>query len=438
MIACLLLAACNTTATKQAAVEPVDDLQAGAQAYAKFHQTGQLAELQAAVEYLTLAYQKEPESAAVQKYYYLAKYFHYIVYRDEDIDSLKSLYQQLNPLVQKQSPPPSRVKYATVSDSDTSRETIDPIVKAMIQEQPFNAGSWHALSEYYEQVKDYWMAIATAKRAVQLEPANAEYMYQLGDSINDVIQLTECRYDQQHYAKAAVSHIAKAAAKSPNQLYLDNSGLQYLRLGLFPLAYSQLEKAWEMEKNWWTATHLAQAAILTGRYQEAAPAVQYLISEAGDMSSYRLEAQRLIGLKQFDAALAVVSTLETKIESNKNAKEKFYVSVFDSLQLSWLKSLLIEEKLAANTYSTRAAVDWSKTVADYFALENWETDYLVLQSLNSCEQTEAWFYQAYASWLQDDSAAAVEQLKNTRSSAATLFTEYLWAQVLLDSGLLEH
>lgn len=407
--------------------------QRGMAAYMRYHDDGTFADVVEARKYLGLAYKTHPQDLGVQKFYYLAEFFYAIETSGSNLSGLTALYSDVNPLVQTQTPPPARISYALVAEPEKNRPVVDGIFRELVKQEPFNAGSWHLMSEYYESQKDAWLATATARRAVELAPDNAEYLYQLGDSINDIIQSTQCRFDQQAYARVAVRHISRAAAKNPNQLYLDNSALQYLRLGLFPLAYAQAQKAWNLEKNWWTATHYTQAALLTDHYDEAEAPITYLRETEQDSAAFIFEAQRQLASGRHAEALAALATLTEQL--NAEPEQNTIVYTTRRVQIAWLESLLTKRPVEPNLQEAKMTDDWTQTLVNFVAVPGGR-HYLQEQALNGCETTQGLFFQAYVQWRKGDIVGARQDLTQVTASPATLYSEYLWARILLKSPLL--
>ena len=434
----LILTACNTTPTKPSSLtETRTHFEIGSQAFEQYRSSGATSELNTALIHLDQAREQTPDNIYYQKMYYLALYISTGMQQNlSEFDTLKSLYNTLHPIVQADTPPPSRLRWLAAQDTEDDLTALTPVLQDMIREQPRNAQSWHTLSEHYEQRKLYWLAIYASQQANQLLPNNPDIMYQLGDSLNDIIQQSDCRYEQREYAKLAVGYIAKAAAKKPSQLYYDNASLQYLRLGLFPLAYLQAKKAWELEQNHWTAWHFGTAAIFNKRYEEALQAADHLINSEKENSAYSLKAQAHIGLGQTEQANKALTTL-VESAANTEGKKPSATPKEDPLlviQASWIGALINRQNPSINTIGL-GETSWQETIVAQVKAKQVEPS-LSSYAANECQLTEAYFYQAYIHWLNNKPEKSRALLQKARDSSATLYDEFIWATIILDSKLL--
>ncbi|WP_075186467.1 tetratricopeptide repeat protein [Teredinibacter haidensis] len=430
-----LLSGCNTTQVKPQAPQNQTAFAMGTEAYTAFLNSGSSEQISAAVYYLNRALLEHPQKVMVQKNHYLSHYMQTAYFGGDSIAPLRNIFYALHPAIQKEVPPPTRLLYFDAKeDKNISDEEFESLIHEMIREQPINASSWNSLSTYYENRQNYWLALAAAKQANQLEPDNINILYQLGDSINDVIQQSDCVYEQKEYAKRAVSYIAKAAAKEPNQLYLDNASLQYLRLGLFPMAYHQGKKAWEAEKNKWTAYHYGEASLHLNHYNEALEAARFSIENNDAVTGFILQAQAYVGQGSFAKAIQSLDALENYWAENPRGNQY----PLQALHKEWLYSLLSSKKNAPAVSLKNDEQNWVNTVLTQFSTEKGQLPpSLVTQAENQCEMTEAYFYDAYKYWLQGDMVRTKEYLAKAANSDTTLYDEYTWANLLLNSPLLD-
>ncbi|WP_045827030.1 tetratricopeptide repeat protein [Teredinibacter turnerae] len=434
----VLLSACGSVSTKSPLApnsvgEQANTIEAGMNAYRDYHNGGTVKDLARARSLLGEAHASAPLNPMVQKFYYLAEFFNCIETAGDGLLDLVVLYRSLSPVVQRETPPPWRISYALIADTDSRRETIDPVLRALLKEEPFNASSWYMASKYYESQKAYWMSLAAAKRAVTLNADSASYLYRYGEAVNDVLQESPCRYDESAYARTAASYISRAAAKDPQQLYLDNSALQYLRLGLFPLAYSQAKKAWELEKNWWTATHYVQAALLTQHYNEAGPVIVYLQETHDDSQALVFEAQRQLGLGDKAAALLAITQQQNRFTAlyEKNA----FKATQQHIQLAWVEALITQGRLNLGLDDVAVQSGWLQQIIDHIQ-QPIDGSELMESAATSCMETDAHFYQAISLWRSGAVSEARSELSLAAKSKATLFDEYIWARILLEAKLL--
>ncbi|WP_188150865.1 hypothetical protein [Teredinibacter waterburyi] len=440
------LTGCNTTPIKTPATDAViqaSDQQIGISAYEMWRETANPLYLEIAKLKLSKALTETPDNVFVQKAHYLSHYMSFIYTNDFDLQLLTKLYAEMNPVIKADTPPPSRITYAKALINNADNKTLIELTLNTIAEQPESAFSWHSLSEHYEQEKYDWLALAAAQQANRLSADNPEYLYQLGDSINDIIQQNNCVYEEREYAKRAVSYIAKAAAKAPNQLYYDNASLQYLNLGLFPLAYDQSKKAWDLERNAWTAWHYGYSSLYAGRYNEAIGPAKFLIDTNNGKGAYHLLAIAHVGLNQREQALDALENLEKRSKKSSTASPEFQPTVFDKISILWLNALLNGSDRAtalANLKldSIAGKDDWHTAIMQKFTHGS-ETanSTLIAQAKNDCEQTEAYFFDAFYAWTQGDNNQTKTLLKKTTNSSATRYYEYMYAWVLQRTNLLE-
>lgn len=289
-----------------------------------------------------------------------------------------------------------------------------------IQDQPFSATLWNALSEVYEEKQAYWLAVSAAKRANELSADVPKFMYQLGDSISDVIAHESCQYDETEYRKSAIKLLAKAAKKEPNQLYYDNLSLHYLRIGLFPLAYQNAKQAFELDINPWTATHYAQASLLLQRYDEAAKA----------LAKAKTVLEKDVDL-DISAALAWKRGEPEKAIAALNTLNKSQQNLLTKLRVNWLLAINGQQVNHKKLSGVKQENPWQGIVRQFILEEKQEEEFIGLAD-DGCKATEAYFYMAYQAWIHQDIEKSKAYLKKVSQQPATLYSEYYWAPLILE------
>lgn len=438
LVVVLICTACNTVPVKQNAVTQYSNYDRGITAFQQYSKTRDKGVLGQSVDYLQKALVEAPDNVFVQKAHYKAQYeavFLELIrsMREPDYTSLLAIYGQLHPAIQNEVPVPSRLAYAFAHAHEADSKEVEALLHQMVFEQPYNPANWLSLSEFYEENKQRWMAVVAADRAHQLNPDNAVIVYQLGDVINDVAQASECVYSQREYLKRSVFYMAKAAAKQPQPLYHNNTALQYMRLGLFPMGYQQAAKSWGIEQNRWSASRYAEATQLLERYDETVTAGEYFLNNENPVEGHLVLARVAVAQRKIKAALLAIDAIEES--GNQNSQHR--PESLTALQLSWVRALLSQKAVTPLLVKPRSNSEWVDNIVDYFdPLEEAKVS-LEARAGDSCQLTEAYFYEAYKHWLTGNSPEAKRYLEKTLNSAATLYSEYLWAKAILGSNLLE-
>lgn len=428
-----LITACGSLPTSQQTVtEPSTLLQRLSIADAAMERANQrynVTDIDIAISHYEHALALHPDNFIFQHAHYRAQFLKDLVEQGVASKKLQLSYAKLGRLASISVMPPSYINYlnnikANLSDAEMIANLLD-----VIKDQPSNAYLWNALSTLYEDSQQFWLALAAAQQANRLENDNAEYMYQLGDSINDIVQQQTCRYDEKDYATSAVKYIAKAAALNPNQLYIDNTGLQYMRLGLFPLAYQNSKKAYELQKNRWTIRNYLRISLLMGRYDEAEQAALQFTKL--DEDSEALEQQAMIAVSRKQWAKAA------ELMREKNAIEN---NISSELKTRWIHQLANIDYDENNVLAMDSDIPWENKIRDYLsanAVANtelsaslYEPDYLISEAQNGCQSTEAYFYTAYRYWQNNDLEQAEKYLQLVKQQTAKGYTTYIWAGVL--------
>lgn len=444
LVLSIFLSACDSAPTKHASSKKINQIQLPAKKYlsqakipakehlklaesamARVNTNYQLADVNLAIFHYENALEEHQDNIFIQQAHYRALFVRDYVEHGFATKDLQQSYDELSWLAKKGLNPPSYVNFITASKKPTSLTALISILLDVISDQPNNANLWNTLSELYEGTETYWLAVAAAKRAHQLDTENPEYMYQLGDSINDIIQLQECNFDEKDYAISAVKHISKAAAKNPIQLYIDNTGLHYMNLGLFPLAYQSSKKAYDLEKNEWTIIHYLEASLLMRRYDEAEIAANDYIAKINKEDVLEDLAMISVSKNQWQEA---ANYMKKNIHSSNN--------ILVELRTRWIHSLAQADYTDKDLYLIDSKSPWEDSVREFMRpLKEeerlaYESDYLLEKAANGCQLTEAYFYTAYWHWKKNNGTEAKRFLQITQKQTATRFTEYMWAGIL--------
>lgn len=427
----VLAAGCNTLPTKQQTsnlnLTTQEHLDIASKGLAKWEESSDKAALSSAVSHLETALQNNPQHPGIQLAHYKALLEETWRVHHKITRKLENTYFKLHPHVKNVVSAPLLIDYLNALVQRRDSKELTDILKKVISVQPRNAHVWNMLSEHYSDQKKHWLAAAAAKQAHQLRPENPAYNYQLGLSIGDASLMSECHYDEKEMAKRSISYLNKAVVIGKKRKYISEASLLYLRLGLFPLAHHQAKKAYLMEEKRWTATLYAESAIHLNRYDEAKPVVLQMLSKYKNHEAYEILARFAAKDKNWPEAT----------KQMLNYREKRGNSVLDELRTRWILGLAGNSSEFKDLNQLKADSPWKKTIRDYFVTSTGRksvvtNDFLINQSKNGCQLTEAYFYTAYKYWLQNDKNTARMYLNKTLDGSAKRYYEYYWAKVLKD------
>ena len=286
VVVLLSLLACNTTPTKpslkaagnRSGPTAVEHVELASQAIDRWRQHFKTADLQQAYFHYSQARKTFPHNAELQRYHYNSAYYLALAGVGEQVE-LQHVFNELNEWVKTQVNPPSKIRYAKIHDNESTAVEEIAALKPVIREQPYNAHSWFRLSLALEENKQSWVASFAARRAFELND-DVDYRYNYGESLVNIAYSTSaCHYDDEAFLKKAAKYMAIASGKKEEAYYLDNIALNYLSLGLFPLAHREAKKAFMAEKTYWTSLRYAHSSELVGDYDAARIAGDYLLNE---------------------------------------------------------------------------------------------------------------------------------------------------------------
>lgn len=443
LLCILLLQGCNTlpaserlttnTATASPTQTPIE--MAVAQ-YNLFLQSGSLLNLKNAREYAAQAFQQQSDNVSIQEIHYTVEYMSAAIHKQQDLSELTRLYQQLNPLLRANMAPPKNLPYLYARKAKAPIKDLIQLLLQALQEQPLNANLWLELSTQYEDDDNVWMAIYAAQRAAALEPEDASIQFQLGESLHAVAMNSGCAYEEKPYLKAALPYFLKAIALKPQQLYLDNAALIYLRLGLPPLAYDQAKKAWQLQKNKWTGTHYAQAALQLGKIDEARTVAKETIQQFDEIELYTLLIAIDLRQGQWQSAAKTSDIFLTELRKRYPGSNS--ANFFTPLSSQWFNAIANQHSQPLELQSLSANSEWGNTLlqAIHNRSQNATSPPLIQFAQTACQKTEALFYEALLSWMQGDVNQAKILLQQIKPLGITLYQESIYADALLASPLL--
>ena len=382
--------------------------------------SGNINALSRAAAMYRVVYLRHPENAAIQESYYQNLFMRDLIRSEVASSDLITLFDSMNPLVKASFNPPSYIDFLVAEEDNRPFDERLDLLQKSLREQPYSGGLWFALSELYEEMENPWMATAAAKRAVELEQESEEFIYQFGDSINDIIESSSCSYDETELLKSSVRLYAKSSKMRPDQLNYDNTALQYHRLGLLPLALQNAISAYELDKNQWTVEHYIELLINLGRYSQA----EDILLQSGQLiDTYPHEYHAMVTV----AMDGDRQPLANYFEERSHQDNALWVA-----RWHWIKRLQGEEISKPDFSVLKGDTPWESRIGEYLYSESSGNE-LIDEAVTGCEKTEAYFYTAYKKWLQGDSENALEKLNLVTKQNARRYYEYMWAPIIKSS-----
>lgn len=401
--------------------------------YQIFLQSGQAEDLVYAETVARLAYREVPDDIHRQDIYYKTQFLRTALTSADDLSNLKALYQSLNPVLAQHLTPPNKIRYSEAIRGGKTTEEKIALIKEVIQEQPLFSDGWYELARLYDDSQHYWLALYPALKAVELNPEVAEFQFQAGYALESLVDQNECLYPDNRYLKAALPHYIAASNIQKNELYLDNSALIYLRLGLAPLAYRLAKESWAIKPNRWNSVHLAQAALLLGKFQQAADIATHAVTDHKAVEAKFILAAIAISRQQWDDAQMWLGRYLN--DQQRSAPDGSDTAFFTSQALAWVNALAVNDRHHYQALNLPPQNRWSQQIAKALSLPVTSTQQPTLYALatNDCQRTEALFYEAMIAWLNGDTATTLEKLATTKNQGIPLFHETILAKALLQS-----
>ncbi|MCB1668363.1 MAG: hypothetical protein KDI24_08390 [Pseudomonadales bacterium] len=405
-----------------------DHARKGDEIMMQLNQRKEPALLTEAVSEYKKALDRHPDNILIQKSYYQAVFQKAMLVDKSVTEEVRAAYLKLHPLIKVTLSHPELLKFFFKMDAGADHHELIDLLQTILVYQPRSDVVWGMLSDLYSRQEKYWLAAAASQRALQLAPNYPPYLFDLGSRINSIAEGTECVYDERTLLKASVRYMAKAAAKDKTkQIYTDTTSLQYLRLGLFPLAYSEAKKAHQIQEDAWSTGHLFDAALHMGFFNEISPLAEQLVVEFDDIGGY--EGQALHALFSGKKQAAFKHLLRYR--------ELYGNNILVELRTRWIAGITGQEYPPVLLNQLEAENEWQQRILDYTkAFSSGDVvvgrESLVKAAITGCEKTEAYFYTAYFYWLDGNTDKARKHIQKVNSGTATRYSEYLWSKVLAD------
>lgn len=428
VIAALSLAGCGNTPTKEATpafkapLTAFDYYELAAEQYRRADETNQVGPLLISEKLFEKSLSMQPDNVNIQQAYYETLAWASLVKKDYSEKSVQEKYNALHPVIQKEMVPPAKITYFRLADTANAQELL-PILKRAVQQKPYDAHTWKALSETYAELDNNWMAIASAEQALQYKPDEGEYLGRLAYALNGLIEERSCHFEEKELIKRSAFYGTRAATLTKkNDLYSGLVGLQYMRLGLHPLAHQFAKRSYESAPDAWSGSLLIDSYINLGKYDDAAQIAQSLLDQKADyQAAYRDLALQQASLGQWAQASALYNQFTRQTQTN----------LYNLLIGGWLEALATGKPLAIDLSQVQPNGDWETRIYEHLTTETGEPHYLTAHAKDICERADAHFYTAMHYWQNNQKQKAKEHLNLSRKQGATWFQEHFWADVLL-------
>ena len=363
---------------------------------------------------LKAAYQAHPDNVLYQLEYY-AVTLNVLASKPKFSERAAwRLFQTLHPVVQAESVSPAFVTYSFMEGNDSLSQRID-VLKRAIKQNPYNPQNWYVLSQLYVAQNQYHMAAAMAHRALTLLPDSPVYAFQYGASLGHGLEQNACVYQHKPGLKIAAKYLAKAVSKKQdNPYYLTALSRQYLHLGIFPLAYAQAKKAYEIKSTLETARNYFYAGLYTNNLNSVQGPLAYLVEHHGEhshlevaLAAWRLDVDRFVAL--------LVKTDQSQ------------QSDFHTLNMDYLTGMERDE-----FRDTVLALE-SESLAKHYVLGEaaLSDQAFISQATNECQKAEYAFYTAIQQWRNGNKQGFVKTLHNIQRQKVPLVFASLWAKNIL-------
>lgn len=423
----LLLAACGSTPNKSAAParESVAEMafQRGQQFWVTWEEDNNTSNLQVAHSLFKKAWEQTPTNPTYQHAYYLSSV--YLGFYAENISErdLLPVYESLTPSVKAEVPPPARLAYAIGNFKNQTPETLIPVAKRAIKQNPEDAMSWKQLSEQYYRQQLYLLAAASAQKAYVMDATTSEYAWQLGSSLAKVADNIRC--EQKNELLRSAFYTARAAAlQKDNAWWYAESAQRYVELGLLPLAWHQLQMSLVLEPNAAYLTTFIHASILEGKEFQTA--------------EFIAEAEQIHHTQESFKALAMAAASLGEWKNARDfmqlAKEQGDLDTYDLIIYHWLGQLAQTGSSAASGLRLATKLgEEEKAIRDFVLAEDEDTVTLArkLPASNTCYKQKIDFYTAMKSWQLGNRKQALENLQNAAKNPHYFAKEKVWASAFL-------
>jgi len=418
---------CNTLQHKEshtAGWSPGQFYMEGNRIYALWDSSNELQDLIQAASNYAEAYSLQTQNTQYQYAHYLAQFqSSFWLLRDNEEDLL-ALYKKLAPDVQREVPPPARIGYLykKVSGEDAS-STIPPLKRAILQ-KPQDALSWRQLSNAYAENSQTWLALASAQTAYKLQPESASAAYLMGQAFKGLAEEHACSDEGFSRLKRSAFYLAKAAALEENSQYYQASGESFVRLGIQPLAYLQLQKALSSGKGKQNPSLLIDVTSLQGKLEEATKMAQDAYQQ--DKNPVQLEQLAKLEAKAGNWPSAV------KYLHDRERKHQLELTLADKTVSTLIQAISQGKPFDKVDFSfTQAENNYTRKALRYLEEPNSENRKQLLKlSSNSCLKSRTWLYMAAANWQKNDPHKTLKYLALAKKGKTPYLPERVWADAI--------
>lgn len=286
---------------------------------------------------LTKAHKLRPDDINIQYAYYDLRFTKALVngYFEQEA-TLLELYKSLHPIPRNELAPPAILQYYFSNFLKKHHSVILSHLIRAVQQNPNNAQTWVLLSNHYLERGLHWLALSSAKKAYTIAPQNSFYANKMGVIYSLISDNKNCASEEKSIIQQASKYFVQAVKLDPNNPdYLSNTALQYLHLGLIPLAYSQAQKAYKIDPSPRITVIYAHLALLLGKPDAARSAMKHLqkeqLNEALQKHTWALDQSRHINYALDISDKLTFKTLLNAPSSNVNSEQ--YSSSFFSAAL---------------------------------------------------------------------------------------------------------
>lgn len=391
----------------------------GLQAYDEWEKTKNKDTLLKANQLFKQAFDLTPYSLRYQNSYYYT--FYEVGYTFDFIEEkdLLTAYNKLHPAVRRERTAPAKAIYAKNVRLKQKPHKLIPVLHRAVLQRPRDSHTWSQLSEQYLDDKKNWLAIATASKAVEIRPDSYYANIILAEAYNRKIEENACFYDEKEKTKRAAYYGAKATKIKPTEFSHHMAGVQYLRLGIYPLARTFSEKSVGEKPDKWNVGALVDIYRNMHLYDKAIA----LLDANPEINPYD---------KHYSRALKFI-TEKNYAEAHRALNQSGYSdSLYSTLVSNWLRSLETDVALPIELGNVKTHNQWQRSIKSYFEFpEVFEISVLVDSAENNCQKVEAHFYTAFRLFREGEKQKSIDQLKLAKKAGATRFDEHFLANSLL-------
>lgn len=428
------LVGCGAVAVKEPEYKILEPATVSLNIAVKYHEkwkaTGEFDVFMNAMRYYRNAYELRPEDINIQAYYYdmqllVAKNVEY-----EDFEEkLSEIYEKLDPLVRKKYSPPSLLAYTIGKDMDVSDAVQQQFLIKALKQSPQNPEVWGAASEHYSNLGNYYLSLAAAKKAWEVDSESTESANNLGVAYQLLAEDMDCDAQSKDYHQQSLKYYLDAVKRdSSSMLYLLNSAQGYSNIGLTPLASSQLKKVDVTGKDAVRPDIVgARIALIEGRYDHAAVIVKRLY-ESNALSEHGInwdatevyfftKLLQMLGYS-FDYSFAKPPS---SLVGWKNGVKPFFENFYE---FTLGKSGVVSDEQALFDKPESLL---SRRIRD--VVENGESE--IESDLFQCQKTSYYFALAAHASKVGDEASVKEYLAKVLNEKGYYSYEYLWAKAVL-------